>query len=81
VPVFFLMGLKDNLIRPANIMAHYATLSSAQPSLAFMKAFANASHVDFTIAVTDEIIAEILHVLECNPHQHTRMQAFTPRTS
>ena len=37
IPIFFMMGLLDTLIPPANIMAHYSNLASVHPNLAYLK--------------------------------------------
>lgn len=38
IPVYFVMGLRDTLIEPVSVMAHYDTLLDARPDLANLKA-------------------------------------------
>jgi len=37
IPVYFLMGLEDNLIPPQNIIVHHAELVKHHPELAVLK--------------------------------------------
>ena len=37
IPVYFVMGLEDNLIPPQNIITQYAALAKHSPQLAFLK--------------------------------------------
>lgn len=59
-----MMGLVDNLIRPANVIAHFAALQKVHPDLAFLRAFGRAGHVDFTLGVSEEMSNVILNCLE-----------------
>lgn len=37
IPVYYMMGLIDNLIRPANVIAHFDAHAKHQPNKAFLK--------------------------------------------
>ncbi|EGC28620.1 hypothetical protein DICPUDRAFT_100086 [Dictyostelium purpureum] len=62
IPIHFVMGLKDNLIDPVNIIKHYTTLKRYNPQLAFLKASKNG-HIEFTLGLDDQIRSYILNVL------------------
>merc|ERR1711916_427834 len=62
VPVRFVMGLRDRLIEPENILKHFHTLSAVRPELAFLKTF-DCGHIDFTLGLNDDLISYILSVL------------------
>ncbi|KAL6069363.1 AB-hydrolase associated lipase region containing protein [Balamuthia mandrillaris] len=63
IPIHFLMGLDDTLIDPVNILKHYTTYATHKPHLAFLKAFPKTGHLDFTLGLTDAIVAYILKAL------------------
>ncbi|KAN0027317.1 hypothetical protein ACTFIU_010007 [Dictyostelium citrinum] len=66
IPIHFVMGLKDNLIDPVNIIKHYVTLKRYHPELAFLKASKNG-HIEFTLGLDDQIRSYCLNVLEITP--------------
>jgi len=55
IPIYFAMGLRDTLIEPVSIMAHYAILLEKHPELAFVKAFSKMGHIDFTVGDNAEV--------------------------
>jgi hypothetical protein len=59
------MGLKDRLIQPVSVMAHYATLQQHHPELAHLKAIPKIGHIDFTVGMNDLLSRYILEVLNC----------------
>lgn len=67
IPIHFIMGLKDNLIDPANILKHYSTLKKYHPKYAFLKASKNG-HIEFTLGLDDQIRSYILNVLDPVPN-------------
>ncbi|KAF2073330.1 hypothetical protein CYY_005348 [Polysphondylium violaceum] len=67
IPIHFIMGLKDNLIDPANIIKHYSTLKKYHPKYAFLKASKNG-HIEFTLGLDDQIRSYILNVLDPVPN-------------
>ena len=69
IPVYYMMGLLDNLIRPANVIAHFDAHSAVRPEKAFLKAFGDAGHVEFTLGVNEEMTNVILACLEESPSQ------------
>ncbi|KYQ92457.1 AB-hydrolase associated lipase region containing protein [Tieghemostelium lacteum] len=62
IPIHFIMGLKDNLIHPSNILKHYNTLKKHHPNLAFLKASKNG-HIEFTLGLDDQIRSYVLNIL------------------
>eukprot|EP00012_Vannella_robusta_P005153 CAMPEP_0206205800 /NCGR_PEP_ID=MMETSP0166-20121206/14475_1 /ASSEMBLY_ACC=CAM_ASM_000260 /TAXON_ID=95228 /ORGANISM="Vannella robusta, Strain DIVA3 518/3/11/1/6" /LENGTH=139 /DNA_ID=CAMNT_0053625967 /DNA_START=165 /DNA_END=580 /DNA_ORIENTATION=+ len=66
IPVYYMMGLIDNLIRPANVIAHFDAHAKHHPNKAFLKAFADAGHVEFTLGVSEEMTNVILSCLDDN---------------
>ncbi|KAM9986075.1 hypothetical protein ACTFIZ_004332 [Dictyostelium cf. discoideum] len=70
IPIHFVMGLKDNLIDPVNIIKHYVTLKRYHPELAFLKASKNG-HIEFTLGLDDQIRSYCLNVLEITPSTAT----------
>jgi len=60
IPVYYMMGLIDNLIRPANVIAHFQQHAAYHPDKAFLRAFADAGHVEFTLGVSEEMTNVIL---------------------
>ncbi|KAK5575150.1 hypothetical protein RB653_010406 [Dictyostelium firmibasis] len=70
IPIHFIMGLKDNLIDPVNIIRHYVTLKRYHPELAFLKASKNG-HIEFTLGLDDQIRSYCLNVLEITPSTQT----------
>lgn len=46
IPIRFVMGLRDHLINPKNVLKHYHILCAVQPELAFLKTF-ECGHIDF----------------------------------
>jgi len=69
IPVYFLMGLKDRVIHPDNILKHYHTLQKVHPELAHLQTF-DCNHIDFTINVHDDIISYVLGQLKTPPKVH-----------
>ncbi|EGG13630.1 AB-hydrolase associated lipase region containing protein [Cavenderia fasciculata] len=65
IPIHFVMGLKDNLIEPENIIKHYETLKKYHPELSFLKA-SKSGHIEFTLGLDDQILSYILRVLSSN---------------
>eukprot|EP00163_Fabomonas_tropica_P011281 TRINITY_DN2192_c0_g1_i24.p2 TRINITY_DN2192_c0_g1~~TRINITY_DN2192_c0_g1_i24.p2 ORF type:complete len:187 (-),score=43.75 TRINITY_DN2192_c0_g1_i24:616-1176(-) len=66
IPVHFLVGLEDKLISPVNILQHYYTLHEAKPQFAFLKAFPNVGHADFTYGSNDDITRYVLSLFDLN---------------
>jgi len=63
IPVHFGMGLKDTLITPQCILAHYAALLRYKPDLAHLKAFPGVGHVDFTVGEKSSVSKYLLKTL------------------
>jgi hypothetical protein len=63
VPCHFLVGLRDNLIAPANVLAQYERLRSVRPALAHLKVFPGLGHVDFTYGNNQDSNAHVLEIV------------------
>eukprot|EP01135_Chromosphaera_perkinsii_P011741 Nk52_evm19s2485 gene=Nk52_evmTU19s2485 len=74
IPVHFIMGLKDTLIEPQNILKQFHTMAQVKPNLAHLKTF-DCGHLDFTYGGRDEVWSYILSVLpEYAESQHYNSQ-------
>jgi pimeloyl-ACP methyl ester carboxylesterase len=63
IPIYFMMGLLDNLIEPVNIIKHFTTLARVHPTLASIKAFPDLGHLDFTLGVNEQLMTYIEEIL------------------
>ena len=78
IPVYYMMGLIDNLIRPANVIAHFDAHSQHNPQNAFLKAFADAGHVEFTLGVSEEMTNVILSCLDDSKDETVTVHSINP---
>jgi len=63
IPVYFVMGLRDTLIEPVSVLAHYASLHEQHPNLAYLKAFPKMGHIDFTVGENSKVTNFIFHTI------------------
>lgn len=63
VPTHFLAGMRDHLIPPSCIQAHFALLSARRPHLAHLRTMPDSGHLDFTLGLTEEILAYVVRAL------------------
>mmetsp|Transcript_9518 Transcript_9518/g.21842 ORF Transcript_9518/g.21842 Transcript_9518/m.21842 type:complete len:661 (+) Transcript_9518:89-2071(+) len=59
VPVHFMAGTLDRLIRVPDIRHQYNVLREHKPALATYKEFKKAGHIDFTYGVDDALCADV----------------------
>eukprot|EP00743_Colponemidia_sp_Colp-15_P004696 GILK01005059.1.p1 GENE.GILK01005059.1~~GILK01005059.1.p1 ORF type:complete len:715 (-),score=119.19 GILK01005059.1:104-2248(-) len=64
IPVYFGAGAKDNMIPPENIQMQYEAFAKWHPHLAHLQTFESAGHLDFTMAVSEEVLAWTVNVLQ-----------------
>jgi len=63
IPLYFVGGMRDPLIKPESITAHYNTLQKFHPELSFIKLFP-MGHIDFTVGNKEALSSYIFKTLE-----------------
>ncbi len=70
VPVHFVTGTEDVLIRSENVVHLYQTLCQHSPELASFACFQGKGHIDFTYGMDDNLANDIFaHCTQARPAQ------------